>query len=255
MKLPITGTISIEEAELYKLQQNFFSRLHEKTLTSGISHLLRSEDELTLYSTLNSLNPGHSIMKFSAPQSTSNWAVEPLEFKLLGARVIRDFNEDLEYIQKDVEAVDIKGTFDVQNRFFRDFTLVYKSAMKKTPDTYLNYSMFEGNLNPQNGNRPFEINYKVRSTPQEVRNYMPLFENYFTSCIDYFLPKSPSSTFKRDQFSQFEHQLLQDFNSQIMSKNKSMDRVKFDIPEKDDIVVVNDVLVRNYLNFLQQRSK
>lgn len=253
MKTPISGTITTDERELYNLQQGFFSKLKERTLRSGISSLLTSDDDMTLYSTLNSPIPGHSIMRFSSPASTSNWAVEPLEFKLLGARVRSGFNEDFEVVPRDVEAVDIRGTFDAQGMYFRDFTLVYKSAMGYSPNTYLSYSSFDFDENQED--KPFQINYKVASTPQEVRNYMPHFEKYFTSCIEHFLPISPSHTFKDDQIEQFQKHLLWSFTRKNSFIDKGNKILESGICQGDDIVVANDKLVRNYLGLLKTSSK
>lgn len=251
MKTPISGTLTIEEEQLYRFQQRFFSRLKEKTLYSGILDVLTSEDELSLYTSLPSQSPGHSIMRFSAPQSTSNWAVEPLEFKLLGARIVRGYNTKFEYIPKDVEAVDVKGTFDAKNKFFRDFTLVYKSAMKKTPDTYLNYSLFEPSLEASNQSKPFEINYKVRSTPQEVRNYMPLFETYFGACIDYFFPKNFSHTYNSREFDDFREDILKNVSSNYEFNTPLIGLQDISSQAQNDPVLVNDILVRDYLKLLK----
>lgn len=251
MKTPLSGTFTIGEKQLYQFQQKFFSKLQDKALRIGIMDKLLSNDELSLYTVLPSQSPGHSIMTFSAPQSTSNWAIEPLEFKLLGARIVRGYNKDFEHVSKDVEAVDVKGTFDARNRFFRDFTLVYKSALNKTPSTYLNYSMFEPSLDNLDKNTPFEINYKVKSAPQEVRNYMPLFENYFGACIDYFFPRNIRHSHKSEQFDDFRRDLLENILPLYTATTQAPEFKDTLAGQQNEPVVVNDILVRDYLKLLK----
>lgn len=250
-----SGVIEVPSYKLFEMQKDFFSRVEQRIKQGGLEQQMHSEDEFLLYSILPKKDIGHSIMYVSSPLSTSNWEVEPIDFKLLGSRIITS-SDKTKRIPVDVEAVDIEGkilpTYDDSNdHYFGDLSLIYKSYNKKKPSIKLSYNNFE--YLPEESNKDVEIIFNAKDTPERVKSYEPLFDTYFKNCLSHFLPVSGLRTFEQKDFNRFRKSLIAEISSKIdFDKKVQENDLPVELSLKDSMILINDILTRKYIDIVKR---
>ena len=256
MDNPARGHFALDSQNLFEMQRDFFKRVEERKKEAGLTSFMCRDDEFLLYNVFPSNNLGHSIMYVSSPQSSANWEIEPLEFKLLGSRIVSEVQKD-KRVPIDVEAVDIEGIIDMTHQysrdyFFRDFQLIYKSHEQLNPSIKFSYSDFT--YDPQNPQK-VQLDFKAKATSESIRSYTPLFETYFPKCIEAFLPKNNSRVFK-DNVDEFRKSLQFRLESALIQReNISSQKVPKESTQKDSAVVLNDFLTREYVKIMDEMKK
>ena len=80
---------------------------------------------------------------------------------------------------------------------------------------------------------------------------MPLFENYFGACIEYFFPRNIRHSHKSEQFDDFRRDLLENILPLYTATTQAPEFKDTLAGQQNEPVVVNDILVRDYLKLLK----